>query len=108
MRTAEMDKPKTDAKETPAAFVPLTDEERREMLAAIGVSSVRELLKSVPSGLLDPKLDLPPALTEMELSSHVKSLGKKNLTPVCFMGGGAYDRHIPAAVWALTLRGEFA
>lgn len=91
-----------------AAFVPMTEAERREMLGVIGVRSVEELLKGVPRNLLYPELKVPPALTEMELMAHLKEVGGKNMTPICFMGGGAYERYIPAAVWPLALRGEFA
>lgn len=89
-------------------FSPTTDAERREMLAVLGVSSVDDLLKDLPKDILRPKLDLPSGLTEMELVRRLEALGAKNRLPVCFLGAGAYDRFIPAAVWPLTLRGEFA
>jgi len=58
-------------------FIPHTAQEQKEMLARIGVSSVRELLE-IPAGLLYPKLNLPAALTEPELAAHIKALGAEN------------------------------
>ena len=88
-----------------------TPEDEQEMLAAIGVSSVEELFAGVPSeSRLKRPLDLPAALTEIELAQHMGALAAKNShigQKVCFLGGGAYDHFVPAVVDALASRGEF-
>lgn len=87
-----------------------TSEQQTEMLAAIGVSSIDELLaRQIPAEvLLNRALQLPPALGEMELESRTRQLAALNRTDrVCLMGGGAYDHFIPAVVDEITSRGEF-
>jgi glycine dehydrogenase subunit 1 len=81
------------------------------MLETIGVDSIAELFEQVPADLrLTRSLRLPPALTELELESHMTELATKNVAPVsraCFLGGGSYDHFIPAAVDAIASRSEF-
>ena len=93
------------------AYLFTTPDQQREMLATIGVDSVEQLLSQIPAALrLTRELDLPPALTEMDLESHLRRLAAKNhgaSTRVCFQGGGAYDHFIPAAVDAIAGRSEF-
>src|SRR5437763_2906965 len=88
-----------------------TPEDQRQMLAAIGVGSLEELFALVPPELrLKRPLDLPPALTEMELTAHMAELGRRNASAedkVCFLGGGSYDHFIPAVVDHVSGRGEF-
>ncbi|MCA9074625.1 MAG: aminomethyl-transferring glycine dehydrogenase subunit GcvPA [Planctomycetaceae bacterium] len=88
-----------------------TDDQQQEMLEAIGVSSMEDLLKQVPDEMrLVRPLDIPPALTEPELERHLRQLAAKNINGdkrVCFLGGGAYDHFIPAVVDEITSRGEF-
>ena len=82
------------------------------MLAAIGAESLEELFAQlVPTELqLGRELEIPPALSEIELTAHMTKLAALN-TPCsakpCFLGGGAYDHFIPAAVDAIAGRGEF-
>ena len=93
------------------AYLYNTPEQQREMLATIGVASIAELFDQIPAELrLDRALDLPPALTEIELESHLRLLAAKNGNnrgSVSFVGGGAYDHFIPAAVDAVGSRSEF-
>ncbi|WP_437230718.1 aminomethyl-transferring glycine dehydrogenase subunit GcvPA [Planctomicrobium sp. SH661] len=91
------------------AYLYSTSAQQREMLDAIGVESMETLLRQVPDELrLNRDLDLPPALTELELEQHVRQLAGRNVADrVCFMGGGAYDHFIPAVVDEITSRGEF-
>ena len=77
------------------------------MLAAVGVSSVKELLSQIPAELLYPALHLPAALTEQRLTAHMQSLSAKNKPLTNFIGAGMYEHFIPAAVPALSGRGEF-
>jgi glycine dehydrogenase subunit 1 len=88
-----------------------TPDQRREMLQTIGAESIDELFQQVPADCrLARPLDLPPALTEMELERTVRTLAGKNVAGgdrVCLMGGGVYDHFIPAAVDEVVSRGEF-
>src|SRR6185503_8304242 len=88
-----------------------TPDDIAAMLQAIGVGSIEELFSGVPQELrLNRPLDLPPALSEMELAQHLQSLAAKNShigQKVCFLGGGSYDHFVPAVVDALASRGEF-
>jgi glycine dehydrogenase subunit 1 len=88
-----------------------TTEDQRAMLEAIGVASLEELFALVPAELrLRRELDIPPALGEMELASHMAALAARNTAPgqkVCFLGGGSYDHFIPAVVDYVAGRGEF-
>lgn len=92
-------------------YLPNTDEDRRQMLQAIGVGSVDELFDQIPPSLrLGRPLQLPPALSEMELRRHLESLAEKNGHVggyTCFLGGGMYDHYVPALVDEIISRGEF-
>lgn len=93
------------------AYVVNTSDQQQDMLRAIGVSSVGELFDQIPAPLqLQRPLDLPPALTEIELEQHLRELAARNVVDgkrACFIGGGAYDHFIPAAVDAIASRSEF-
>lgn len=91
-------------------FIPHTDPEREEMLRVIGVSSLEELFADVPPKYRFPKLNLPPALTEMEVLAELSELASANDSTrelSCFLGAGAYNHYTPAAVDAIIRRGEF-
>jgi glycine dehydrogenase subunit 1 len=92
-------------------FLYNTPDDQREMLAAIGASSIDELFQQIPSEMrLRRALDIPPALGELELFQHMTALAAENQhigQKVCFLGGGAYDHFVPAAVDMLASRGEF-
>ncbi len=89
-----------------------TDEDRRQMLAAIGAESIDQILSDqVPDNVrMKRSLELGPSLTEIELERELRRVAARNISPathVCFLGGGAYDHFIPAAVDAIASRGEF-
>src|SRR4051794_25423367 len=88
-----------------------TPDDIAAMLQAIGVGSIDELFACVPEELrLKRPLNVPLALSEMELAQHLTDLAAKNShigQKVCFLGGGSYDHFIPAVVDALAGRGEF-
>ncbi len=89
-------------------YIPHTEAERREMLAAIGVESVEELFADIPPELRAPDLDLPTGCSEWAVRRHLRALATKNATHlVSFLGGGFYDHFIPAAVDSLASRPEF-
>ncbi len=88
-----------------------TPDEQQQMLQRIGVDSVETLLGQIPAELqLDRPLQMPPALTELELERHLRELASRSVgasSRICFMGGGAYDHFIPSVVDEVTGRGEF-
>ena len=88
-------------------FIPNTKEDQEQMLAKIGAKDIKELLAQIPQKFLYPALDLPKALTEQELTAHVRELATKNKPLKNFIGAGMYEHFIPAAVPALSSRGEF-
>jgi len=93
------------------AYVPNTPDDLRVMLGAIGLDSLEQLFAMIPSELrLGRPLDVPPALSELELTARVGAALEQNEgadRKVCFLGGGAYDHFIPAVVDNLAGRGEF-
>jgi glycine dehydrogenase subunit 1 len=93
------------------SYVLNTPEDRDAMLKSIGVSSVDDLFAKIPANLrLKRALDVPRALSEIELTSHVARLAGRNRSAsdaVCFLGGGSYDHFIPAVVDAVAGRSEF-
>jgi glycine dehydrogenase subunit 1 len=93
------------------SYVLNTTDQQRAMLDTIGVGSIQDLFRSIPPELrLDRALEVPPALSEQELTQHLRQLAGRNLgadRAVCFLGGGSYDHFIPAVVDAITGRGEF-
>ena len=90
-------------------YVQITDDQRRQMLSAIGVSSVDDLLATVPEEIrLRRGLALPAGLSEQELRAELMTrAGACAGDLVCFAGAGAYDHYIPAVVDSLSSRGEF-
>ena len=92
-------------------YVLNTTDDQRAMLDAIGAGSLEELFEMIPPSLqLGRPLDIPPALTEMELAQVMGALSEKNLhveNAVSFLGGGSYDHFIPAVVDSIAGRGEF-
>ncbi len=88
-------------------YTMLSDEDKKIMLDAIGVSNIDDLFADLPTDiLLDSLQGLPKPLTEMEVSSEFEKIAKKNgNTPFC--GGGVYDHYVPASVDELASRSEF-
>ncbi len=82
------------------------------MLDALGAGSIDELFRSIPAEVqrAAAKIELPHPLSEMEAAAAARELASANYDPsraVSFLGGGAYDHYIPAAVDQLLLRSEF-
>jgi glycine dehydrogenase subunit 1 len=80
------------------------------MLAAIGVSSMDDLLVDIPRSLRVPALELPAGLSEFETMAQIEALAARNrifADRLTFRGGGVYRRFIPAAVAAVTSKPEF-
>ena len=93
------------------SYVLNTPDDQRAMLQAIGVSSIEELFANIPAELrLKRPLNVPPALSEIELTQHLQRLAARNRPAddaVCFLGGGSYDHFIPAVVDTVAGRSEF-
>ncbi len=89
-------------------FIANTDEQRRQMLAEIGVANAGDLFADIPPELRCGELNLPSGLTEQEVRYRMQALANRNRTGmVSFLGGGFYDHFIPAALDALVTRSEF-
>jgi glycine dehydrogenase subunit 1 len=89
-------------------FIPHTDAEVREMLDAIGVASIEDLFDEIPKNLRTQSLDgIPAGMSEQEIGRLMHQRAEQDGRPLCFIGAGAYEHHIPAAVWEITTRGEF-
>ena len=89
-------------------FIPHTEKDTDEMLAAIGAPSLDALFDEIPAELIIDSLDgVPDALSEMQITRLMHERAAIDGTPLCFIGGGAYEHHIPTAVWDIATRGEY-
>lgn len=92
------------------SYIPHTDIERQQMLAAIGVTTIEDLFDAVPSAHRFPRLNLPNPLSEMEILAEMMALADANEHAqeyALFRGAGAYNHYIPSAVNHILSRGEF-
>jgi glycine dehydrogenase subunit 1 len=93
------------------AYIANTPDDVRVMLETIGLDSIEQLFDMVPPEFrLTRPWDIPPALSELELTNHINELLSANEGAdqrVCFLGAGSYDHFIPAVVDQLASRGEF-
>jgi glycine dehydrogenase subunit 1 len=92
------------------AYIPHTDADRAEMLAAIGVNQLDDLFDAVPAYYRFPKLDLPGPMSEMEVLWELQALASANASAsdyAIFLGAGAYNHYVPSVVNHMLLRGEF-
>ena len=89
-------------------FIPHTPKDVSDMLAAIGAKSIDELFDEIPKELrIESLAGIPDALNEMQIGRLMSARAAQDGTPLNFIGAGAYEHHIPSAVWAVTTRGEF-
>lgn len=89
-------------------FIPHTEEDVRRMLDVIGVEQIDDLFDEIPADLRAAALQhVPEGMSEMEVTALMHARARLDGQPLCFIGAGAYDHHIPAAVWQVTTRGEF-
>jgi len=92
-------------------YLPLTDPDRVDMLAAIGAPSVESLFRDVPEAArFEGGFDLPDHKSELEVEQIIAALAGRNMAAgdvPSFLGAGAYRHHIPAAVDHLIQRGEY-
>ena len=91
-------------------YIPHTEMERQQMLAAIGVTTIEDLFQPVPATHRFPKLDLPDAMSEVEVANELLALSEANDHAqdfAVFRGAGAYHHFVPAVVNHMLMRGEF-
>jgi glycine dehydrogenase subunit 1 len=92
------------------SYVPHTEADRAEMLAAIGVERLEELFHDVPAACRFPGLDLPEPLSEMEIMAELQAMSEENLDTghfTSFLGAGAYQHYVPRVVDHVISRSEF-
>jgi glycine dehydrogenase subunit 1 len=89
-------------------FIPHTADEVGAMLRTIGAADVAELFDEIPPSLhIEGLPGVPEGLPEWEVGALLTERTAGDRNPLCFLGAGAYQHHIPAAVWQLVSRGEF-
>lgn len=92
------------------SFTPHTEHDIREMLDSIGIENTQQLFDEIPPSLIAKPFNshlIPEALSEMEAVREFTQRAARDQVNLNFIGAGAYEHHIPAAVWELTSRGEF-
>jgi glycine dehydrogenase subunit 1 len=92
-------------------YIPISPNERDEMLKTVGVKSLDDLFDAIPKKHRFPQLDLPPAWSEMEAASILGEMAASNENVrehmISFLGAGAYNHYIPSVVDHMLRRGEF-
>ncbi|SFH56036.1 glycine dehydrogenase (decarboxylating) alpha subunit [Nitrosospira sp. Nsp14] len=89
-------------------FIPHTEEDISAMLASIGAATIDDLFDEIPPSLISAGLkQVPPGMNEMDVTRLMLERAEADGRYLNFIGAGAYEHHIPAAVWQITTRGEF-
>ena len=89
-------------------FIPHSETDIKQMLNTIGVDSIDELFDEIPAEFRSKGLEkVPTSIGEMDLGKMMNKRAKLDGGNLCFIGAGAYEHHIPAAVWDITMRGEY-
>lgn len=89
-------------------YIPHTPEDVQAMLDTIGVDRIEDLFDEIPEHLKAGRLErLPDGLTEMEVTALMAARARQDGGALCFIGAGAYEHHVPAAVWEIATRGEY-
>ena len=89
-------------------FIPHTEQDVEAMLATLGEAGIDNLFDEIPADLRIDSLDaIPPGVSEMTVTREVTDLAEQDRALLNFVGAGAYEHHIPAAVWQLASRGEY-
>lgn len=94
-----------------SGYILNTESQKHEMLTEAGFSGIEDLFSGIPESIrLKRRLDIPEAMSEMELAAHMRELAGKNCNTAdyaCFLGAGAYDHYIPSIVNHILSRQEF-
>ncbi len=89
-------------------FIPHTADDVQAMLEAIGAPSIEALFDEIPPALRISELQaLPEGLSEAQVTRLMAARASQDPPLACFLGAGAYEHHIPAAIWEIVGRGEF-
>ncbi|GGI87499.1 aminomethyl-transferring glycine dehydrogenase subunit GcvPA [Legionella impletisoli] len=89
-------------------YIPHTKKDVQKMLERIKVPDLNTLFDEIPASLRHRELNnIPEGMNEMEMLNHARALANQNKNGLCFIGAGAYEHHIPSAVWDIASRGEF-
>jgi glycine dehydrogenase subunit 1 len=90
-------------------FIPHTPPETEAMLGTLGLSSLEALFDEIPAALQIESLpeSVPEGVGELALGRIMRERARRDDPPLCFLGAGAYEHFIPAAVWDIVTRGEF-
>jgi glycine dehydrogenase subunit 1 len=89
-------------------FIPHNNQDVSEMLAAIGADSIEALFSEIDPRLRDVDISaIPERASEQAVTRLMHERAARDNRPLNFLGAGAYEHHIPAAVWEITARGEF-
>lgn len=91
------------------AFIPHTSDDVTDMLGLIGIKRLADLFDEIPRHLKNAATlaGIPPALTELEVQRLMQDRAKAIRKLSCYVGGGAYEHYIPAAIWEIVSRGEW-
>lgn len=100
MSTAEVPHPSS-------VYIPETPSQETEMFDVIGIEHVDELFQDIPENIRNPRLFLPPPLTEQELAEEMRGYAAKNVILPSFLGAGTYNRFQPAVIRAILSRDEY-
>ncbi len=92
-------------------YTSATPDDRRAMLAAIGVEQIDDLFRDIPAGVRRrERMDIPEGVSELEVYEHLRELAARNVScedEVSFLGAGMYDHYVPALIDSITSRSEF-
>jgi glycine dehydrogenase subunit 1 len=89
-------------------FIPHTEDDTKDMLETIGAPDLDTLFDEIPADLIIDSLQgVPEGLNEMQITRLMRERAAKDGAPLCFIGAGAYEHHIPQAVWDIATRGEY-
>ena len=89
-------------------FIQHTGAEIKAMLDVIGAVEIEDLFDEIPANLRSEITDeVGLGISEMEISQIMQKRALQDSGGICFIGAGAYEHHIPAAVWQIATRGEF-
>ena len=89
-------------------FIPHTEPDIAAMLASIGAPNIDALFDEIPAALRAGRLtQVPEGMNEMQVTRLMSERAAQDAPLLNFIGAGAYEHHIPAAVWQIVTRGEF-
>lgn len=89
-------------------FIPHTKNDVTEMLQAINIAEISQLFDEIPKEIPNAELkNIPEGMNELTTAQHMDVVANAQSKVKNYIGAGAYEHHIPAAIWDLVSRGEF-